>query len=163
MDNDCMIVETETQPCNCYEGMDGSSSSQLPNDGNHSYPSKMAALLAKKEKIKIEKSGMNQFSPFHPSPIIHNTAQSEEIDLLPKSVRDQQVVSQLRQMGFNNNDREIMVGLRAVEKKRMPETLMQISVDTLIEETMLYIVVRKTHIFVDRCDFHLRVILFHFD
>lgn len=145
IDNDCMIIETETQPCNYYQDMTSSSSSQLPNDSNNEYPSKMAALLAKKVKIKLEKNiAINHYSPFHPAPFIHATAQQpEELDLLPRSVRDKQVVSQLQQMGFQNNDREIMVGLRAVEKKRMLQTEIPIPVETLVEETMLYIVTQR--------------------
>ena len=47
----------------------------------------------------------------------------------------------LRQMGFNNN-LEIMVAWRAGEKKRGLHA-MNVPLNTLVDETMLYIVVRS--------------------
>lgn len=132
MDDDCIIIDNHQDTTTTS----ASSSKQSPTECNNSslFPSKMAELLAKKVKIKTEKATVVSF----PFAMYSNVL---DIELLPRSLRDQQALSQLRQMGFSNNDREIMVALRAVEKKHGSSAII-LSLGILVEETMMYIVVR---------------------
>lgn len=89
---------------------------------------------------------LQQQQHYQQGQFMQHVQNEQEADLVPKSNQDFQIVSQLRQMGFNNNDREIMVALRAIEKKRnMVSTSINVMdtnlINSFIDDIMLYIVV----------------------
>ena len=162
MDDDCIFIDN---------GNDSN------NDKNHGeYPSKLAELLAAKVKIKQEKNALlekeqqnnnnqnnnnqnnNNGYYHHPFPLnVHaqilqrqqQQRQGNDIDLIPRTIIDQQALGQLRLMGFNTNDGEVMIAIRAVQKKWRDRSISNnnhhgssmISVEALVEEAMLFIVV----------------------
>jgi len=155
MDDDCIFIDN------------GNDSNNDKNDGK--YPSKLAELLAAKVKIKQEKNALlekeqqnnnnhnnNNGYYHHPFPLnVHaqilqqQQRQGNDIDLIPRTIIDQQALGQLRLMGFNTNDGEVMIAIRAVQKKWRDRSTSNnnhhdssmISVEALVEEAMLFIVV----------------------
>ena len=173
--DDCIVIGEGTNGC-C------SSTSSATSTSLHQHPSRLAEILAHKVKIKQEKihSASHAMMYMPPSAAaaaassslflgphnhatmnmngvtatnLHTMMNPQEADLVPKSSQDFQIVSQLRQMGFNNNDREIMVALRAIEKKRnhasksingingINGTMDANLINSFIDDVMLYIVV----------------------
>ena len=149
-ESDCIIVEA-----------DGSTSSSA----SQHQPSRLAEIIAHKVKIKQEKIQSSSLSLPFPAATSQQHVQNyllqhqllqpphDEIELVPKSYQEIQIVSQLRKMGFNNNDREIMVALRAIEKKRNISLSQQqqgggFDMNAIIDDIMLYIVVSfKTELY----------------
>ncbi len=155
IDKDCMIVENEETPQSSSKSYSGHQSS-------------LAALAAHKVQVKKEKEQRQQLQQQHQHQQHHHYQgqqqqrlqstpgsvgsgvglDEDELDLLPKSFEDHNVLSHLRQMGFTDN-REIMMGLRTVQRKRNPQHVHggntnsnSIGINLLVEETMLFIVVR---------------------
>ncbi len=137
MDEDCIYIDAEPPA--------GVKHPKTKNKGKH--PSKLAELVAQKVKIKKEKQERQNHMLF--SSMLLNNQQGHQfqqmqyfadMDLLPKSPLEQEALTQLRFMGFNNNDVEVMMALRAVQA-RAGGTNSNVSIEMLVEETMLYIVV----------------------
>ncbi len=165
--DDCIVIDSD----NGTSSTSSLSSSQRQHQHHQSingHPSRLAEIIAHKVKIKQEKIHSSSHAMMMIPPIIsqnnsniqHYLLQQQqqqqqqlqqqsmsksEIELLPRTNYEIQIVSQLRQMGFNNNDREIMVALRAIEKKRnisLSEQQHEImDVNAIIDDIMLYIVV----------------------